>query len=82
MQFMNEQNINKLSFGHISSCKLQYSFNGSNTDGSFTTAISNLFLSPLQKLSHASGHYCIWDNFELSSQSGQENLYTLQFSVL
>ena len=26
--------------------KLQYTFSGSNTDGSFTTAVSNSFLSP------------------------------------
>ena len=25
---------------------LQQNFNGSNSDGSFTTAVSNLFLSP------------------------------------
>ena len=30
-------------------CMLQLSFNGSNTDGSFTTAVSNSFLSPLEK---------------------------------
>ena len=29
---------------------IQYTFSGSNTDGSFTTAISNLFLSPLEKI--------------------------------
>ena len=27
--------------------QLQYNFNGSNTDGSFTPAVSNSFLSPL-----------------------------------
>ena len=26
--------------------KLQWNFNDSNTDGSYTTAVSNLFLSP------------------------------------
>ena len=30
--------------------KLQSKFSGSNTDGSFTTAVSNLFLSPLEKI--------------------------------
>ena len=28
---------------------IQTNFNGSNTDGSFTTAVSNSFLSPLEK---------------------------------
>ena len=28
---------------------IQWNFNGSNTDGSFTTAVSNSFLSPLEK---------------------------------
>ena len=32
---------------------LQQNFNGSNPDGSLTTAVSNLFLSPLDK-SHSS----------------------------
>ena len=29
---------------------LQYNFSGSNTDGSFTTAVSNSFLSLLEKI--------------------------------
>ena len=29
--------------------KNKENFNGSNTDGSFTTAVSNSFLSPLEK---------------------------------
>ena len=29
---------------------IQQTFSGMNTDGSFTTAISNLFLSPLEKI--------------------------------
>ena len=32
---------------------LQWNFNGSNTDGSFTTAVSNSFLSPLDKKSYS-----------------------------
>ena len=28
---------------------VQKNYNGSNTDGSFTTAVSNSFLSPLEK---------------------------------
>ena len=32
---------------------IQYNFNGSNTDGSFTTAVSNSFLSPLEKKAHS-----------------------------
>ena len=28
---------------------IQYNFNGSNTDGSYTTAASNSFLSPLEQ---------------------------------
>ena len=28
--------------------QVQQNFNGSNTDGLFTTAVSNLFLSPLE----------------------------------
>ena len=28
---------------------IQKNFNGSNTDGSFTTAVSNSFLSPAEK---------------------------------
>ena len=34
---------------------IQYNFNGSNTDGSFTMAVSNSFLSPLENKSTASG---------------------------
>ena len=30
--------------------KMQLNFNGSNTDGSFTTAVSNSFLSPKEKI--------------------------------
>ena len=29
--------------------QVQQTFSGSNTDGSFTTAVSNSFLSPLEK---------------------------------
>ena len=29
---------------------VQYNFSGSNTDGSFTKAVSNSFLSPLEKI--------------------------------
>ena len=29
---------------------IQQNFNGSNTDGLFTTAVSNSFLSPLEKI--------------------------------
>ena len=29
--------------------EVQQNFNGSNTDGSFTTAVSNSFLSPQEK---------------------------------
>ena len=29
--------------------KIQYNFSGTNTDGSLTTAVSNSFLSPLEK---------------------------------
>ena len=38
-------------FEHIETCgkQLQYTFNGSNTDGSFTMAVSNSFLSLLEK---------------------------------
>ena len=37
---------------------IQQNFNGSNTDGLFTTAVSNLFLSPWKK-----SHSCrFWDN--------------------
>ena len=31
---------------------IQYNFSDSNTDGSFITAVSNLFLSPLEKSHH------------------------------
>ena len=31
------------------SMKLQWNFSGSNTDGSFTTAVSNSFLSPQEQ---------------------------------
>ena len=34
----------------VSICQLQWNFSGSNTDCSFTTAISNSFLSPLEKI--------------------------------
>ena len=30
--------------------EIQWNFNGSNTDGSFTTAVSNSFLSPLEQV--------------------------------
>ena len=30
--------------------KIQQNSSGSNTDGSFTTAVSNLFLSPFEKI--------------------------------
>ena len=32
----------------VSSFDIQKNFDGSNTDGSFTTAVSNSFLSPLE----------------------------------
>ena len=38
--------------------ELQLNFNGSNTDGSFTTAVSNSFLSPLEKIRKLQ----LWDN--------------------
>ena len=38
---------------------LQWSFSGLNTDGLFTKAVSNLFLSPLEKIPLMQ----IWDNF-------------------
>ena len=31
---------------------IQWNFSGSNTDGSFTAAVLNLFLSPLEKKIH------------------------------
>ena len=33
----------------VSKLYIQKNFNGSNTEDSFTTAVSNLFLSPLEK---------------------------------
>ena len=36
-------------FRYIYWKSLQQNFNGSNADGSFTTAVSNSFLSPLEK---------------------------------
>ena len=38
--------------------KYSRTLNGSNTDGSFTTAVSNSFLSPLEKIPWLQ----IWDN--------------------
>ena len=40
------------------SCHIQWNFHGSNTDGSFTTAVSNSFLSPLEQIPQLQ----IWDN--------------------
>ena len=37
---------------------IQWNFNGSNTDGSFTTAVSNSFLSPLHNIPNNN----IWNN--------------------
>ena len=48
--------------------QIQYNFSGSNTDGLFTTAISNSFLSPLSRKSH----YC---------KSGLEKLTNANRSV-
>ena len=36
-------------FQPLKFCCIQQNFSGSNTDGSFTTAVSNPFLSPLEK---------------------------------
>ena len=38
--------------GHVNLTILQLTFSGSNTDGSFTMAVSNSLLSPLEKKSH------------------------------
>ena len=40
--------------------EVQQNFNGSNTDGSFTTAVSNTFLGPLEQ----SPQLQIWDKLE------------------
>ena len=46
--------------GQMCSCRPDIqNLNGSNTDDSFTTAVSNSFLSPLEKNPIAE----IWDNF-------------------
>ena len=37
---------------------VQYNFSGSDTDGSFTTVVSNSFLSPLDRIPQMQ----IWDN--------------------
>ena len=41
--------INSPAIRHGHCHQLQWNFNGSNTDGSFTTAVSNSFLSPYEK---------------------------------
>ena len=38
------------SIDHIAEDHIQQNFSGSNTDGSFTTAVSNLFKSLLEKI--------------------------------
>ena len=44
---------------------IQLNFNGSNTDGSFTMAVSNSFLSPLEKKSPGSRFSIIKGDFLL-----------------
>ena len=38
-------------------------FSGSNTDGSFTTAVSNSFLGPLKNKTHSCRFGITWDDF-------------------
>ena len=42
-------NVFSSSVVFISALEIQKNFSGSNTDGSFTTAVSNSFLSPKEK---------------------------------
>ena len=46
-----QANVSNDNFSSIiwNSCKVQLNFSGSNTDGSFTTAVLNSFLSSLEK---------------------------------
>ena len=41
--------IHLMQISTVCKFKIQKTFSGSNTDGLFTTAISNSFLSPLEK---------------------------------
>ena len=45
-----KQNLSNLYPLALVSCTVQKNFNGSNIDGSFTTAVSNSFLVPREKI--------------------------------
>ena len=55
---MNSWNVVAIANTLTKCTTIQKTFNGSSTDGSFITAVSNLFLSPLEKIAWLQ----IWDN--------------------
>ena len=62
-----EQVINCTSFGCV---EIQSNFDGSNTDGSFTTAVSNSFLSPLEKKARSCRFGIIYGVFLIHIKNG------------
>ena len=56
---------------------IQYNFDGSNTDGSSTTAVSNSFLSPLKK-SHSGRFRIIKGNFSFFILKMVCSVYSLE----
>ena len=55
--------------GSLDNLEIQYNFSDSNTDGSFTMAVSNSFLNPLEK-SHCCRFRMISGNFLFYIENG------------
>ena len=64
-RYIHTSSVNPAYHWGLDENKIQLNFNGSNTDGSFTTAVSNSFLSPLEK----NPKLQIWDNLRYFSYS-------------